>query len=66
MRLSACNKVCRAPIKIEVFDSEKTSARAAAKFIAAEATAAVFARGRFVLAVSDHQPGAPPSLVGYG
>jgi 6-phosphogluconolactonase len=47
----------RAPIKIEVFDSEETTARAAAKFIAAEATAAVSARGRFVLAVSGgHTP----------
>jgi hypothetical protein len=31
----------KAPLKIEVFDSEETTARAAAKFIAAEAKAAV-------------------------
>ena len=42
----------KAPLKIEVFDSEETTARAAAKFIAAEAKAAVSSRGRFVLAVS--------------
>jgi len=37
---------------IEVFDDEKKTAQAAAKAIAAEARAAVIARGRFVLAVS--------------
>ena len=42
---------------IEVFDDEKKTAQAAAKAIAAEARAAVIARGRFVLAVSGgHSP----------
>jgi 6-phosphogluconolactonase len=39
-------------MKIEVFSDEESTARAAAKFIAAEAGAAVTARGQFVMAVS--------------
>lgn len=39
-------------MKIEVFADDEATARAAAKYIAAEATAAVSARGRFVMAVS--------------
>jgi 6-phosphogluconolactonase len=44
-------------MKIEVFPDDEATARAAAKFIAAEACAAVAARGRFVMAVSGgHTP----------
>src|SRR5271165_4044625 len=39
-------------MKIEVFSDDGSTARAAAKFIAAEAAAAVAARGQFVMAVS--------------
>ncbi len=39
-------------MKIEVFSDDESAARAAAKYIAAEAGAAVAARGRFVMAVS--------------
>ncbi|HME35723.1 MAG TPA: 6-phosphogluconolactonase [Candidatus Sulfotelmatobacter sp.] len=39
-------------MKIEVFPDDESTARAAAKYIAAEAGAAVSARGRFVMAVS--------------
>lgn len=39
-------------MKVEVFADDESTARAAAKFIAEEATAAVAARGRFVMAVS--------------
>src|SRR5208337_649270 len=39
-------------MKIEVFSDDESTARAAAKFIAAEAAAAVAARGQFVMAVS--------------
>src|SRR2546430_6399241 len=39
-------------MKIEVFADDESTARAAAKFIAAEARAAVAARGQFVMAVS--------------
>jgi 6-phosphogluconolactonase len=39
-------------MKMEVFADDESTARAAAKLIAAEATAAVAARGRFVMAVS--------------
>src|SRR5260370_37118564 len=42
----------RAGMKIEVFSDEQSTARAAAKFVAAEAAAAVAARGQFVMAVS--------------
>ena len=44
-------------MNIEVFPDDESTARAAAKFIAAEASAAVTARGRFVMAVSGgHTP----------
>jgi 6-phosphogluconolactonase len=44
-------------MKIEVFADDDSTARAAAKFIAAEACAAVAARGLFVMAVSGgHTP----------
>ena len=44
-------------MKIEVFADDEATARAAAKFIAAEALASVAARGRFVMAVSGgHTP----------
>jgi 6-phosphogluconolactonase len=44
-------------MKIEVFSDDESTARAAAKYIAAEAVAAVAARGRFVMAVSGgHTP----------
>jgi 6-phosphogluconolactonase len=44
-------------MKIEVFPDDEATARAAAKFIAAEAGAAVAARGHFVMAVSGgHTP----------
>lgn len=39
-------------MKIEVFADDESTARAAAKYIAAEAGAAVAARGQFVMAVS--------------
>jgi 6-phosphogluconolactonase len=39
-------------MKIEVFSDDESTARAAARFIAAEASAAVAARGQFVIAVS--------------
>ena len=39
-------------MKIEVFSDDESTARAAAKYIAAEASAAVAARGQFVMAVS--------------
>src|SRR5438067_11350532 len=39
-------------MKIEVFSDDETTARAAAKYIATEAAAAVAARGRFIMAVS--------------
>src|SRR5216683_3543457 len=39
-------------MKIEVFSDDESTARAAAKFIAAEAAVAVAARGQFVMAVS--------------
>src|SRR5271154_2312211 len=39
-------------MKIDVFSDDESTARAAAKYIAAEASAAVAARGRFVIAVS--------------
>ena len=39
-------------MKIEVFSDDESTARAAAKAIAAEAVAAVTARGKFVMAVS--------------
>jgi 6-phosphogluconolactonase len=39
-------------MKIEVFDDDESTARAAAKYIASEAIAAVAARGKFVMAVS--------------
>jgi len=39
-------------MKMEVFADDESTARAAAKFIAAEAVAAVAARGQFVMAVS--------------
>jgi 6-phosphogluconolactonase len=41
-----------AGMKIEVFSDDESTARAAAKFVAAEAAAAVAARGQFVMAVS--------------
>jgi 6-phosphogluconolactonase len=44
-------------MKIEVFSDDEATARAAATFIAAEAGAAVAARGQFVMAVSGgHTP----------
>ena len=44
-------------MKMEVFADDESTARAAAKFIAAEAAAAVAARGQFVVAVSGgHTP----------
>jgi 6-phosphogluconolactonase len=44
-------------MKIEVFSDDESTARAAANYIAAEATAAVSSRGRFVIAVSGgHTP----------
>jgi len=44
-------------MKIEVFADDEATARAAAKFIAAQASAAVAARGHFVMAVSGgHTP----------
>jgi 6-phosphogluconolactonase len=44
-------------MKIEVFADDQSTARAAARMIAAEAGAAVAARGRFVMAVSGgHTP----------
>jgi 6-phosphogluconolactonase len=39
-------------MKMEVFSDDESTARAAAKFIAADAAAAIAARGRFVMAVS--------------
>jgi 6-phosphogluconolactonase len=39
-------------MKVEVFADDEATARAAAKYIAAEASAAVAARGRFAMAVS--------------
>ena len=39
-------------MKIEVFSDDESAARAAARFVAAEAAAAVAARGLFVMAVS--------------
>jgi 6-phosphogluconolactonase len=39
-------------MKVEVFFDDESTARAAAKFVAAEAAAAVAARGQFVMAVS--------------
>lgn len=39
-------------MKIEIFSDDESTARAAAKYIAAETIAAVAARGRFVMAVS--------------
>src|SRR5258708_13457117 len=39
-------------MRIELFSDEQSTARAAAKFVAAEAAAAVAARGQFVMAVS--------------
>lgn len=39
-------------MKIEVFSDDESTARAVAKFVAAEAVAAVAVRGQFVLAVS--------------
>ncbi len=39
-------------MKMEVFSDDESTARAAAKFIAAEAKAAIAARGKFVMAVS--------------
>jgi 6-phosphogluconolactonase len=39
-------------MKVEVFADDEATARAAAKFIASEAIAAVASRGRFVMAVS--------------
>lgn len=39
-------------MKIEVFSDDESTARAAAQYIAAEASAAIAARGRFVMAVS--------------
>jgi len=39
-------------MKIEVYSDDESTARAAAKYIAAEACSAVAARGRFVMAVS--------------
>ena len=39
-------------MKIEIFSDDESTARAAAKYIAAEAAAAVDARGRFVMAIS--------------
>jgi len=39
-------------MKIEVYSDDESTARAAAKYIAAEASSAVAARGRFVMAVS--------------
>jgi 6-phosphogluconolactonase len=44
-------------MNVEVFADDESTARAAAKFIATEAPAAVAARGRFVMAVSGgHTP----------
>jgi 6-phosphogluconolactonase len=44
-------------MKMEVFADDESTAQAAAKFIAAEAAAAVAARGQFVMAVSGgHSP----------
>ena len=44
-------------MNIEVFDNEESTARAAARCIAAEAASAIEARGKFVLAVSGgHTP----------
>jgi 6-phosphogluconolactonase/glucosamine-6-phosphate isomerase/deaminase len=44
-------------MKIEVYSDDESTARAAAKYIAAEASSAVPARGRFVMAVSGgHTP----------
>jgi hypothetical protein len=37
-------------MKTEVFSDDESTARAAAKFVAAEAAAAVAARGQFVMA----------------
>jgi 6-phosphogluconolactonase len=39
-------------MKIEVYSDDESTARAAAKYVAAEARSAVAARGRFVMAVS--------------
>jgi len=39
-------------MKVEVFSDDESTARAAAKFVAAEAAAAVGVRGQFVMAVS--------------
>jgi 6-phosphogluconolactonase len=39
-------------MKIEIFSDDESTAQAAAKFVAAEAAAAVAARGQFVMAVS--------------
>jgi 6-phosphogluconolactonase len=39
-------------MKIEVYSDDESTARAAAKYVAAEASSAVAARGRFVMAVS--------------
>src|SRR6266481_5950992 len=39
-------------MKVEVFSDDESTARAAAKFVATEAAAAVAARGQFVMAVS--------------
>ncbi|SRR6266403_1248006 len=47
-------------MKVEVFSDDESTARAAAKFIAAEAAAAVAARGQFVMAVSG---GRTPSIM---
>ncbi len=41
-----------AGMKVEVFSDDESTARAAAKFVAAEAAAAVGVRGQFVMAVS--------------
>jgi len=44
-------------MNVEIFADDESTARAAAKFIAAEASAAIAARGRFVMAVSGgHTP----------
>jgi len=39
-------------MKIEIYSDDESTARAAAKYIAAEASSAIAARGRFVMAVS--------------
>ena len=39
-------------MKIEIYSDDESTARAAAKYVAAEASSAVAARGRFVMAVS--------------